>query len=446
MGKRVPLSITIFLVACAALVSFQITYNYVNNKYASKQAEMVSGKAAFAKMDTIDAIVRKSYVGEINEKQLEDGIIQGYLYGLGDKYATYLTKDEYMSYTSKRSGKMVGIGIKVIYDNTLGGIYVTNVVKDSPALTAGLCAGDLITAVDGLSIAERGYYNTITYISSGSEGDVVTLKVLKGPDFYSEAEYVIERAVVSSPTVTSEQLPDNVGLVTITEFTKNTPAEFTSAVEELRRNGSTSLVFDLRNNPGGDLDGIRGVLDYLLPEGPIIRIISKDGSEQVLSSDAACVELPMAVVVNGNTASAAELFTSALKDYKKATVVGATTYGKGTMQTMMQLADGSALSVSTQMYNPPYSENYEGKGVVPDLVVELSAEQLAQYYMLTPENDPQLSKAIGVVKSKRNLADAAVEANQAETVENTENTENAENAETTEAADAAADNSEQAQS
>ncbi len=393
MGKKIPLSIAIFLVACAAYISFQITYTYVDKMYSETIYEITSDGSSFSKINSIDEIVRKNYVGDIDEDSLEAGLIQGYLYGLGDKYATYMNKEDFQSYTAEKNGKMVGIGIKVIYDNTLGGMYVTSVTKESPAQKAGLLAGDIITAVDGITIAERGYYNTVSYISDGKEGEAVTLIVDRGPDFYVQEELTMLRAVVNTETVSYSMYEDEVGYVEISEFNKITAGEFTTAIESLISKGAKSFIFDVRNNPGGDLEAIRSVLDTLLPEGPIIRIVSKNGSEQVLNSDANSVEMPMAVIINGNTASAAELFSSALRDYEKATLVGTKTFGKGTMQTMMRLVDGSCLSISTQMYNPPYSENYEGIGVFPDIQVELTAEQQSKVYLLTLEEDPQFQAA-----------------------------------------------------
>ncbi len=393
MGKKMPVSIAIFLIACAAFISFQITYTHVNKKYSDAVYEITSEASAFSKINAIDSIVRKNYVGDINEDLLENGLIQGYLLGLGDKYATYMDKEEYASYVSKNNGKQVGIGITVIYDNTLGGMYITNVTKDSPAMQAGLAAGDIISTVDGQTIAERGYYNTISYIGAGDEGEALTLTVEKGPDYHQQTEVVLVRAVVKTYTVSYELYKDKVGYIEISGFNKVTPNEFITAMTELKAQGAEAYIFDLRNNSGGDLEGIRGVLDYLLPEGPIIRIISKDGSEQVLHSDANSVDAPMAVLINGNTASAAELFSSALRDYDKAKLIGTKSYGKGTMQTMMRLTDNSALSISTQMYNPPYSENYEGTGLTPDIEIDLTAEQYSRYHLLTLDEDSQVQAA-----------------------------------------------------
>lgn len=397
MGKKMPVNVAVFLIICAILVTFQITATHMDRKYSEAVYEITSEGSAFSKINSIDDIVRKYYVGEIDENELERGLINGYLLGLGDKYATYMDAEEFSSYSAQNNGKQAGIGITVIYDSTLRGMYVTNVTKDSPAMAAGIAAGDIITEVDGQSIAERGYYNTVSYISKGAEGEAVSLRVEKGPDYHQQRIYAVQRAIIDTYTVEYEMYKDNVGYISISSFNKMTPSEFKTAVEELTANGARAFIFDLRNNGGGDLEGIKGVLDYLLPEGPIIRIVSKNGSEQVLTSDASCVNKPMAVIINGSTASAAELFSSALRDYGMAKLVGTTSYGKGTLQTITKLTDGSALSVSTGMYNPPFSENYEGKGLRPDVEIDLTKEQYDRFYLLTLDEDPQVRAAYGAL-------------------------------------------------
>ncbi len=405
MNKKIPVSIAAFLILVGILTTFMITSTYIEKKYNDIFYEISGDDSTFSKINAIDTIVRKNYVGNIDEAELESGIIQGYLFGLGDKYATYMDKEEFASYISKNNGKQIGIGITVIYDNTLSGMYITNVSKDSPAMRAGLVAGDIISAVDGMTISERGYYNTVSYIGSGNAGDPLVLSVEKAPNYYEEIEVTLQREVIETHTVTHQMYKDSLGYIAISGFNKVTPTEFVQAISELTSKGAEGFIFDVRNNSGGDLEGIKGVLDYLLPEGPIIRIISKDGNEQVINSDANSVELPMVVLVNGNTASAAELFASALHDYKKATLIGTKTYGKGTMQTMMRLADNSALSISTQMYNPPYSDNYEGIGITPDIEVDLTVEQHSKFYLLTLDEDPQVQVAYNHLVPPENPAE-----------------------------------------
>ena len=247
----------------------------------------------------------------------------------------------------------------------------------------------------------------MSYISNGKDGEAVTLTVEKGPDYHQQRTYAIPRAVIHNYTVDSKMFNEKVGYVKISSFNKATPAEFKTAIESLTAKGAESFIFDLRNNGGGDLEGIKGVLDYLLPEGPIIRIISKNGSEQVLTSDASSVDKPMAVIINGSTASAAELFSAALRDYGKAKLVGTTSYGKGTMQTVVSLPDGSGITISYRMYNPPYSDNYEGIGVQPDIVLPLADELLEKnFYKITDEEDNQIQTAVAILRGEMTVEEA----------------------------------------
>ena len=196
----------------------------------------------------------------------------------------------------------------------------------------------------------------------------------------------------------SYEADPTIGIIKILSFDLGTPAQFKEACETLIEGGATRFVFDVRYNPGGDLTSICSILDYLLPEGPIVHIVDAQGGEEVINSDASELDLPMCVLVNGNTASAAELFSSALQDYDKAELVGTTTYGKGTMQTIIRLSDNTGLGISYRMYNPPYSENYEGVGVKPDVEIEMD-ESLANknIYKITDDEDTQLQKAIEIL-------------------------------------------------
>ena len=197
-----------------------------------------------------------------------------------------------------------------------------------------------------------------------------------------------------------EQDP-TIGIVRITGFDLGTPAQFKNACETLMKDGATRFIFDVRYNPGGDLSAITDILDYLLPEGPIVRIVDKEGKEVTYGSDADELDVPMCVLVNGNTASAAELFSSALQDYKKATIIGTVTFGKGTVQQILSLGDGSGIGISYRMYCPPFSDNYEGVGVQPDVVLELD-ESLAEknIYLITDEEDNQLQKAVEILNGE----------------------------------------------
>lgn len=398
--QKLSLSATVLLLATTALITYHATYNAIEKKYSETIYTLAQENSPYSRLNAIDNIARKSYINEIDEEKLEENLIYGYLVGIGDKYASYMNSEEYELYSSQKNGSQVGIGVNVVYKSSVDGLYVTAVTKNSPAMQAGLAEGDIITAVDGRTIAERGYENTITYIASGKEGEPVTLTVKKGPKHTVFVDYEVKRSIIEAHTVTHNLYSDNIGYIKITAFNTTTPTEFKTAMSELQSKGAVRYVFDVRNNPGGSLDSIKEILDYLLPEGPIIKIHTKDGSEQIINSDKNCINAKMAVLVNGDTASAAELFASALRDYDKAKLVGENTYGKGTMQTILPLSPeigGGAVSISTGMYSPPYSDNYEGKGLVPDVIVSLPKEQAEIFYKLPLSDDAQFQASLKTI-------------------------------------------------
>ena len=220
-------------------------------------------------------------------------------------------------------------------------------------------------------------------------------------------EFAIIRQTVTDTTVESRVIGGDIGVIRISQFVENTGDSIRTAIADLTAKGAKSLIFDVRYNPGGALTGIVDTLDQLLPEGPIIRIVDKQGNVESIDSDAKQFEIPMCILTNESTASAAELFTSALKDYKLATVIGTTTYGKGTMQTVVSLPDGSGLSISYRMYNPPYSDNYEGIGVTPDIELPLAEHLLEKnFYKITDEEDNQIQMAVKILRGELTVEDA----------------------------------------
>ncbi|MBR6682151.1 MAG: S41 family peptidase, partial [Clostridia bacterium] len=234
----------------------------------------------------------------------------------------------------------------------------------------------------------------------GKSGTTVNFSVKRtGQNGFETIDFSIERRAVVEETVTFSLHDNNVGIVRISQFDKGTFAQFENAINNLTAQGADRFVFDLRYNPGGDLNAITQVLDMLLPEGPIIRYADKFGKEAVINSDAECIDYPFAVIVNGSTASAGELFAAALKDYEKATVVGEKTFGKGTMQSVFELDDGSAVCMTIGKYYPPYSDGYDGQGVIPHESVTIAEEyKNISIYKLTYEQDDQLQKAVEAVK------------------------------------------------
>ena len=284
--------------------------------------------------------------------------------------------------------------------------YEINTYKDSPAEGTGIHVGDLITDVildDGSreSVVSLGYDVALTKLrgESGTTAHFVVARDEDGDGVYDELEFTVERKKIDAESVMARLYePDpTIAVIRITGFEKNTPDQFYAAMDEMKAAGAEKFVFDLRSNPGGDKDSVSSILDYLLPEGPILRTVDSDGNYKVLTtSDAKCLDMPMAVLVNGSTASAAELFAASVKDYGVGKVVGNVTYGKGSMQTMFDIfSDGSLLKLTVAYYCPPYSENYDGVGVKPDVEVALD-ESLAgvSIYKLSDTEDNQLTEAV----------------------------------------------------
>lgn len=409
MSKKLPLYAVIALILASIVVTFCATYAGIGLKLLEKNNPNDSAsdgvtfdssehEDAFEKLKYVDELYQKYYVGDIDKEQLEAGLIKGYIAGAGDKYASYMTRDDLNSYLSDINGDFVGIGVHVVYNAEYACIEVISVMPDSPALEAGIESGDLIVKIGEESVSDLGYYPAIDKVL-GEEGTEVTLTVRRGTGYSEEHTITAERRKIENATTEYRMYDDEIGIVRIYSFSATTDEAVKEAVNALRDAGAKKLIFDVRNNPGGELGGIVNTLDFLLPEGPIVHIVDKNGEEQkTYTSDADCIDIPMAVLVNGNTASAAELFTSALQDYKKAVIVGSRTYGKGTVQSIITLPDGSGLSLSTSMYNPPFSENYEGKGITPDLTVELNEEAAAMNLYKLPDNmDNQLLAAINAL-------------------------------------------------
>lgn len=378
----------------AALLTFQITYLALDGKYDRKLSELEVEMSEFAKLFEIKEYADSQYINEYEEKDLIDELASAYLKGIGDKYGRYYAADEIDIADEIYFGKIVGIGVTIIHNQEENAIEVTRVYKDSPAENAQIKIGDLIVAVDGSNVSDVGYEAAIDMVK-GEVGTSVKITLIRDGN---TIECDVIRAEISNETVTYSMLSDGItGFVRVSNFIKSTAEDFKSAVESLKESGASRFIFDMRYNTGGELSSVVNTLDYLLPEGPIVRILDKNGEVETKQSDSNFIDAPMVVLVNGRTASAAELFTIGLLDYKKAVVVGTQTYGKGTIQTLYTLSDGSVFTLSNGLFCGPYSENFEGVGITPDITVELSEEAQNEYFeRLTEENDNQLREALKV--------------------------------------------------
>ena len=388
-------------VVLSALLTLQITSSYLGNKHKEELAAAYESVAGYEKFVEADQLFRSLYIKDVDDEELMDGILAGYVYGSGDKYAAYYPADEFEQYMEDLSGDTQGIGVSVIFNAEYNAIEIISVMPESPALEAGVLPGDIVVFVglgdDAESVAELGYYGALAKLQ-GKAGTTAEFTVARGANLTEYVDFSIERGYVKEMTVTShvDALDPTVGIVKITSFDLGTPQQFADAFNGLIAEGCNKFVVDVRYNPGGELTSICAVLDPLLPKGPVIRTIDKTGKEEtVYESDANALDVPIAVLVNESTASAAELFASALQDYGKGIIVGVQTYGKGSMQTVRQLSDGSAISVTYRYYCPPFSDNYDGVGVTPDIVVELDeALKEKNIYKITDEEDNQLRAAV----------------------------------------------------
>ncbi len=408
------LCIVLVLVACAVTFvatgsAYSVIFNKQLNDYRLDSAPYsdystlvqlsgAEGANAYNKLAQMIAMIDTTYAREYDSKLLWENVYRSLIVSIGDVYSQYLTADEYLALMDSSDGDFVGIGVHAIYDVDTQGVYITGVIPNSPAQESGMLAGDIITEVEGVKSSAESYYDVIDLIR-GQAGTEVSFKVSRNGE---EISFKVKRAAVPSENVLYTKLDDNIAYMKILTFAETTVSEeFESKLKKAIEDGCDKFVFDVRNNAGGNLDEIRAVLDRILPEGPIIHFKDVSGKTTTYSSDAQnYLEGKIAVLCNENTASAAELFAAALKDYKIAKLVGKTTFGKGTMQTTRLLPDGSALKLTTAFYNPPSDISYDGIGVKPDYEIQLSEEWEERFYKMPIEEDTQLQKAISILNSE----------------------------------------------
>ena len=417
MQRKVSLGLSIAVVVVAVILSgFGSVMAYktwtaptvaIQSDNGSTDPSQTEEVSLTDKLAEIRTMIDLYNIREFDEEDLENYAMYGYVAGIGDPYAEYLDAESYASIFEDLSGDMQGIGISVIYNPDMRGIEVIDVFPDSPAFDAGVEVGDVIMYCgdDLVSVASVGYDVALTMLR-GEKGTVAKFVVYRGEYYSEEVVFEIERAYITEQSVRYRIYSEDptIGIIRITGFNTATVAQFTEALETLKEQGVEKLVFDVRNNPGGELNSICEIIDMIVPEGPVIRLEYKGRDvETYYNSDASEIDMPMAVLVNGQTASAAELFTSALKDYGKATVIGTTTYGKGCMQSIIPLSYGGGMKLTTALYYPPFSDNFDGVGVEPDIEVEMEGDAAKKsIYKLTDTEDTQLQAAIATLTENDN--------------------------------------------
>lgn len=421
MQKKVNLSTFVIAIIATVLITFIITFsgtqiansltdliiahngvNSLDGQIDSLQKQLPEEKRnpeLFKTLAIVDYLYQNGYIDDIDNEDLTYFLANAYIAYVGDKYGVYYTPEQVDSLFGGFEGNLSGLGIyiKTILEND--GIKIFAVMDGSPAKSAGLENGDIIIEIDGTLVKDVGY-DTAADMLLGENGSVVNLKVLRNGE---ELKISVTRRGFETQSVFFHkyELDESVGIVRILEFNENTTAQFENAVNTLLDSGCTSLVFDVRSNGGGTVDSCLEMLDFLLPYGVLAYVTDADGNvvETHYSSDGG-IDVPMAILVDGGTASAAEMFTCALMDRVNATVVGTKTYGKGCMQNVISLPTGGALKYTTNLYNGPTSPNFDGVGISPNIDVELSSELDGKnYFEISDSEDNQLKSAYDALKN-----------------------------------------------
>lgn len=347
------------------------------------------GSEVEGKLNAIDSVLESFYFGDVDDETAKDNIYKAYLSSYGDKYTMYYTADEYKALKESTNGKFYGIGA-VCQLSGEGGVLLVDVYDNGAGYQAGLRSGDRVVNVDGRDITDMELSSAVALIK-GDKGTSVTLEVIRGTE---RLTFSVVRDAVEAKTVSYTLLDNNIGYLSISQFEEVTIKQFKAAVEDLQSQGMKGLVIDIRNNPGGLLDTVVGMLKYMLPDGLIVYTEDKQGNrKEYKGQDNDEFNLPLAVLVNGNSASASEIFAGAIQDYGKGTIIGTQTYGKGIVQTVKPLTDGSAIKFTIAKYFTPKGQDIHGKGVTPDIVVE---------YGTDADVDTQLDAAIKNVEAQIN--------------------------------------------
>ena len=395
-GWKIVLAILCAFVIAAG--SFIAAVQYLNTRYATVLSAREEDSPVQAKAAEVQEIIETYFIDDYDEDTLADGAASGMVDATGDEWSYYLSADEVAAYEESMANAYVGVGITITEDAEAGGMRVEGVVSGGPAEEAGIRVGDLLLAVEGEDVLPLGIDGTRNLVR-GEEGTHVNMHFSRNG---SEYDVSVERRSIETPVVTGELLDGSIGYVKIDNFDERSAAETIAFVKDLIGQGAEALLFDVRFNPGGYADELVKVLDYLLPEGDLFRSVDYAGREEVDTSDASCVELPMAVLVNEDSYSAAEFFAAALQEYEWATIVGSQTYGKGNFQTAFYLSDGSMVNLSIGKYYTPGGKSLSETGVTPDVVVDLDDEQYALLYYnaLEQADDPQFQAAIDTLTQK----------------------------------------------
>lgn len=398
MSKKVSLGVAATVTLIAMAVTFSMTMTVSMNMFNNTVSSVKNKERMYNKLSEVDRYVRANEYFDINDDTLNDTIASGYMLGISDRYARYYSAKAYSERVGLANGRLMGIGVAVVKDPSSGYARIIRVYDNTPATNVGLEVGGFITAIGDTST--RSMSDTATMISAllGEEGSTVNIKYLT--PLREEQSFEIIHANYTTPSISTVRLMDNgVGYLRIDSFTSGTAVEFRNAVNSLTNQGATSLIFDLRDNSGENLNAALVATDYCVPSGLIAQSQDKGGNVTDLRmSDENEITLPMVCLVNGSTASGAELFANALRKMAGATIVGSTTAGKGVLLSDPQsLSDGSAVVITVGILLDNEGKNWNGTGLTPDVDASLTNDEQSSYYDFTVDSDPQITKAINAI-------------------------------------------------
>ena len=357
---------------------------------------VLSDSSHVQKIEYLEKMIDQEYLGEVDNAEMAEGIYAGLVYGLGDVYSRYYTADEYAQETASTDGAYAGIGVS-IQKNKNGGVQIAECYEGGPGAEAGLQTGDVITAINDTDVTDMELSDVVSLIRENKDNTIV-LTVFRENEEKSR-EISVDVTDVELPSVFGEMLDKKTGYIQITQFTGVTPQQYKDMFAELKDKGMERLVIDLRDNPGGLLTSVCDILREILPEGLIVYTEDKYGNREEETCDGKHqLDMSLAVLVNENSASASEIFAGAVQDHEVGTIVGTTTYGKGVVQELRQLSDGSAVKLTVSNYYTPNGNSINKVGIKPDVEVKLASELLNKDE-ITHEEDNQLQKALNVIEN-----------------------------------------------
>ena len=408
--KRQNIYKVVMLVVLTATITFMLTTMVMYNKFSTSYGSLgdkgtttgtttTSYTDLVKTLETFKAMIKQKYIGEVDEEQIIEGAIKGFVEGLGDPYTEYLPKEEMAEFTEETSGQYVGIGVYLTNDKTTNTILVVGIMNGSPALDAGMQAGDIIEKVNDVTYTGETMDDAIKVLK-GEEGTSAKVTVLRDG---KEIDLTVTRKKITVEHVSSKMVEDNIAYLQVDSFDSGVAESFKNKITDIKNQGAKGIIIDLRSNGGGIVDEATGIADLFLKKGETILITkSKIANEQltVSKNDAIITDIPVVILVNEGTASASEILAGALKDkYPNTTIVGMKTYGKGVIQTLYSLSDGSGLKITTEEYYTPNHNKINKEGITPDVKVDLTKNAEGKYETEF-DKDAQVKKAIETIKTK----------------------------------------------